>query len=142
MHGPGCGLSCGQHHKCVRLRGLSPIFDPGGTDRERAMAHDADLGERGFTLLELMITLAVMAVLAVIAIPSYKGLTQRNALATAATSLVGSLYFARGQAIMQGHPVVLCKSADGIDCSDSGGWDQCWIIYAALEGLITTGPDA
>src|SRR5699024_12576010 len=64
-----------------------------------------------------------------------------TAVATPATPLVGSLYFASGQAIMQGHPVVLCKSADGIDCSDSGGWDQGWIIYAALEGLKTTEPD-
>ncbi|WP_324997127.1 GspH/FimT family pseudopilin [Salinisphaera sp.] len=97
-------------------------------------------GARGFTLLELMVTLAVAAVLLTIAIPSYRGLVQRNALTAQVNDLVGDLNYARSQAITRGKSVYLCTSADGNTCENRGNWSQGWIVYAPILSSNTDPP--
>lgn len=77
----------------------------------------------GFTLIELMVTLAVLAVLAALAAPSFSTLINSNRLAGAANDLVGALQVARMEAIRRGQSVVLCPSTDGSACS-GGDWSR------------------
>lgn len=86
-------------------------------------------GAKGFTLIELMVTIAIAAILAGLAVPSFRGLIASNRLKSHASSLLSSLLLARGEAIKRNSRVVLCKSADGLTCTTAGGWQQGWIIF-------------
>ncbi|EGY62966.1 Tfp pilus assembly protein FimT [Ralstonia pickettii] len=95
---------------------------------------------QGVSLVELMVTLAIVAVLAVIATPSYVGLTQRTRLQAEANSLVNDLQFARSEAIKRGQPVSLCPSSNGTACNttNTSNWEAGWIVFNDINGSGTT----
>lgn len=84
--------------------------------------------QRGFTLIEAMITITVMLVLITVAVPSFRDVTHRSQLRSAANDLVASVHFARSEAIKRNAPVTMCISSDGVNCAASGGWQQGWIV--------------
>ena len=85
---------------------------------------------RGFSLIELMVTIAVAAILLGIAAPSFQDLVIRNRLATNANQLVTALNLARSEAIKRGTTVSVCKSANGSSCGGSGvNWESGWIVF-------------
>jgi len=83
---------------------------------------------RGFTLIELMVTIAVMAILLAVAIPSFNDVLLGNKLTAHANNLVASTFIARSEAIKRNVAVTLCASSDGANCATSGGWEQGWIV--------------
>ena len=85
---------------------------------------------RGFTLIELMVTLTVMIVITMLAAPSFSNAFLSNKLAAFANSFVGSAQLARSEAIKRNRPVHLCRSADGATCAVAGTWQQGWIVWA------------
>jgi type IV fimbrial biogenesis protein FimT len=83
----------------------------------------------GFTLVELLVSLAVAATLASLSAPTFVK-TLRDMLLLAYThSLLGDLAFARSESIKRGRRVVLCKSSDGVDCTKLGQWSTGWLIF-------------
>ena len=60
---------------------------------------------RGFTLLELMVTVAVVAILATVAVPGFRDLIQNNRVTTQTNELVSALNFARTEAVKRGQRV-------------------------------------
>ena len=80
----------------------------------------------GFTLVELMVTLAVAAILLTLAIPSFTSVINGNRLTTTANELVGSLQLARTEAIRRNARVQVCRSSDGTSCAGAGRWER-WI---------------
>ena len=95
-------------------------------------------GSRGFTLIELMVTVAVMAVLAAIAAPSMSELIDNRRAAGQTEELVASLQLARAEAIRRNARVTICAGT-GVTCSGSTTWDN-WIIYGRDRTSAT--PDA
>lgn len=83
----------------------------------------------GATLLELMVVLAVSAILLGIGIPSFAAFTSSSRLASATNELVSSLHLARSEAIKRNSRTVMCTSATGTACADSGGWHQGWLVF-------------
>jgi type IV fimbrial biogenesis protein FimT len=84
---------------------------------------------RGFTFLEMLVVIAVAAVLVAVAIPSMASMMKSIKLSSASNSFLSYLHLARSEAIKRNSRVVLCKSADGLSCTQSGGWEQGLIVF-------------
>lgn len=96
--------------------------------------------QHGFTLVELMITLAVFAVLLAIMVPSYSDMTLGSKLRSQANDLVAGAVLARSEAIKRNSVVRMCVSADGASCI-AGGWEQGWVVFhdADDDGTLDAG---
>ena len=87
---------------------------------------------QGFTLLELMITLAIVAVLMTIALPSMQDFIKNERLVTQLNSLLSHLQYARSEAVTRHQQVVLCASDNGSTCT-TGDWQDGWIMFADTD---------
>src|ERR1700730_3870717 len=83
----------------------------------------------GVTLIELTMTMAIVAVLMAVAIPSFQYVTNANRISSEANALLGDMQFARGEAIKQGLTVTVCTSSNQTSCSGSANWQSGWIVY-------------
>jgi type IV fimbrial biogenesis protein FimT len=101
----------------------------------------SNLRSRGFTLLELLVAATATLVLLLVAAPSMSAMMNSAKLTTASNDLLAHIYLARSEAIKRGGRVVLCKSADGVTCASSGGWEQGWIVFHDTNnnGVIDSG---
>lgn len=84
---------------------------------------------RGFTLIDLMIALAVAAILLTAGIPALGGFIAAQRIAGTSNLLVTDLNFARMRAISGYHEVALCPSTDGRYCSGGNRWESGWIVF-------------
>src|SRR5262245_932514 len=90
----------------------------------------------GFTLMELLVTLAIAALLFAIGVPTFRNASLGARLSAAANNLLGSVQLARSEAIKRNVEVTVCASSDGATCAASGGWEQGWIVFAPGPILI------
>lgn len=88
--------------------------------------------QSGFTLVELMVVVALIAVLATLAVPSWRALQTRNAIRSLVNDYTLSLYFARSEAVRLNTPVTLCPSNDGATCTDSA-LENGWVVFVGLR---------
>lgn len=96
--------------------------------------------ERGFSLVELLITMAVAVVLIVIAVPSFKSLTLANKLTTAANDMVNAIHVARMEAVKRNANTQLCSnaaSANGADTLGGACSTQNGAVYAMAGGAAS-----
>ncbi len=96
--------------------------------------------QRGFTLLELVITMAVAAILLVIAIPSFQYITTSNRISGEINDLLGDMQFAKAEAIKEGQTVTICASTDEATCSGAAAWNTGWIIFAGTGNPTPSDP--
>ena len=87
---------------------------------------------RGFSLIELMVTIAVLAILLAIGLPSFQGSMRSNRVATATNELIASINLARTEAIRNPNGAAMCASEDGEDCG--GSWNDGWIVWISGDG--------
>lgn len=97
---------------------------------------------RGFTLVELVVTLAVAALLLTLALPSFAELLRRNRLATANNELVTALHVARAEALRRGRPVSVCASSNQRSCAGSTDWTTGWVVFEDNAATGTPGAPA
>ena len=95
--------------------------------------------QKGLTLIELMITLAIAGVLIATATPSMSVFVQNNRAITQVNELQTSLSIARSEAITRNNYVAVCASADGSSCS--GTWQDGWIVFVDHDALGTVSDD-
>ena len=94
---------------------------------------------KGFTLVELMVTIAIVAILATIAFPSFQNTIRSNRIATASNEATGLVALARSEAIRNKRGGGVCGSADGASCD--GTWSKGMLAWADVDadGGFTTG---
>jgi type IV fimbrial biogenesis protein FimT len=82
--------------------------------------------QSGFTLVELLITFAIIVMLGVVALPNMNLFIKNERLTTQINSLLAHLQYARSEAILRLEPVSVCASSDASTCS--GAWSDGWIV--------------
>ena len=90
----------------------------------------------GFTLLELVVTVALIAIAVSIAVPSMSTFTQNDRLTTNINTLVGHLAYARSEAVKLNQQVSVCVSNNTASCT-AGNWQDGWIVYIDADASNT-----
>ena len=101
-------------------------------------------GAHGWTLVELLLGLAIAALLAVFALPFYGDWIADYQVLNHAQLLAGTMNIARAEAIKHGRRVNLCKSADRTQCIGSGGWEAGYVVHvdSDRDGAVDAGAAA
>jgi len=86
-------------------------------------------GTRGFSLVETLVVLALLAIVLGLAVPGVAALRSRHALQAVAEDVWNSLMLARSQALVHQQRVVLCPVASGNTCNVLGQWQQGWQVF-------------
>ena len=81
----------------------------------------------GFTLAELLVTLAVFSILVTVGVPSFNRTLLNNRQVSSLNILVGSMQLARSEAIVRNRRVTVCGSSDGQTCGNS--WSGGWVVF-------------
>lgn len=88
--------------------------------------------QSGFTLIELMVTVAVLAILLTIGLPSFQSSLRSNRVSTASNGLLTAISLARSEAIRSTRGAGVCASADGSNCG--GTWNDGWLVWMDSNG--------
>lgn len=86
---------------------------------------------RGFTLPELLVTIAISALLMALATPSFQQQRREAALRTATAQTLAALHLARRMALARGQSVTVCPTTDGLRCTFGG---TRWLMFANAPG--------
>lgn len=111
------------------------------------------MSQKGFTLIELMTTIAVLAIVLGIAVPSFSGMLQDSRASSLGGELQGALQFARSEAVKRRQNVVICRrNAGGSGCENGTDWSGGWLVqqsggdvikvWDSVQRLAVVGPSA
>ena len=93
-------------------------------------------------MIELMVTISVLAILLMIAVPSFQSLVLNGRLTATTNDLASALAMARSEAVKRATRVTVCKSANtgaaSPTCSAAANWRDGWIVFvdSATAGTV------
>ncbi|NOZ10896.1 MAG: prepilin-type N-terminal cleavage/methylation domain-containing protein [Gammaproteobacteria bacterium] len=95
--------------------------------------------QQGFTLMEVMVTLAIVGILATLAVPNWGEFVRNSRISSTTNNFIGAMNLARVEAIKRGVNVILCRSDSSTTAAPTCGgtantWSEGWLIYA-LPGV-------
>ena len=96
------------------------------------------VGIKGFTLIELIITMTIVGILVALAAPGMQSFVSSNRLTTQVNDLLADISLARSEAIKRSASSGVCVTAsDGASCVPDGDWANGWLVYYCTS---TTDP--
>lgn len=95
----------------------------------------------GFTLIELVVTMAVLVIVVSIAAPSFTNMVTNNRSAGLGSELTAAIQFARSEAIKRASRVAICPSSDGNSCLTSSDWAKGWLIFVDTSASDSLTPE-
>jgi type IV fimbrial biogenesis protein FimT len=96
---------------------------------------------KGFTILELMITIAIVSILVAVAVPSFNSMMISNSVTRDQDTFFSLLLTARSEAVKRGRTVSVCQSSNLTACDSTASWTDGAIVFfdANADGDIDTG---
>lgn len=94
------------------------------SDQVRPNSHSNLLAKGGFTLLELLVTISVLAILLSVAVPSMQSMISRNRLKAATHAIAEDLQWTRSETIKQNRTLQMTLALD----------DWCYGVSHAKQG--------
>jgi type IV fimbrial biogenesis protein FimT len=94
---------------------------------------------RGFTLVELVIALAIGGILLGAAAPTFGRLLAERRLQDEARRLSDAILFARSEALKRNGPVVICASIPADPCGTARRWHEGWLVFADADADAAPG---
>lgn len=89
--------------------------------------------DNGYTLIELLVTVAILSILLAVALPNFQDTIESNVTNSQAKLFMTTLNLARSEAIKRGTNVGICPSTDGVDCA-AGSWSTGWVVFLDANG--------
>lgn len=90
-------------------------------------------GASGWTLLEMLVGLAVLGLLLALAAPALIDLRSKQQLQTQAQALLDTLQWARSEALLRQRRVSVCPALDAHRCDPQGRWELGWLVFEDRE---------
>lgn len=101
------------------------------------------LAQSGFSLIELMVSLAVFGIIVSLALPSLGDFLQRVQIERYAMQLRAGVHFAKQEAARTGQRTTLCRRVAGQNlCSTdpAGGWHDGWLVFHDVAPIFSNAP--
>lgn len=83
--------------------------------------------QKGFTLIELMVTIVVLVIALGIAVPNFTNQIRNNSSTSLGEEFVSALNFARSEAVKRGGRVSVCATNDNANCTND--WSDGWMAF-------------
>lgn len=97
----------------------------------RALPMSSPVSNHGFTLIELMVTVAILATLVAIALPNFSSTISSTKSQTVVQELATALNLARSEAVMRHGGVQICpRNTAGTGCDAEASWQSGWLVMA------------
>lgn len=98
------------------------------------------LRDKGFTLIELMMTIALLGILLFIAVPNFSGFVASSRLVAAKEMLISTISLARSEAIKRGEVIKVCRRQSLNDLCDGDNvgavdadWSNGWLVFSDTD---------
>ena len=106
--------------------------------RNHHILHLTNQIERGFSLVEMMVVIAIMAILTSIAAPAFQDIVVQSRLSSQTNDLIGTIQAARGEAIKRNRRVLFCSTSSATSSDCAGSW-SFWVVVTADNTVIRRG---